>query len=187
MSGTPKTGGKATSNFAKVTLPMIRKVLPTLVASEILSVQPMQASTGQIFTTSMGLGPPVCLKCNLIGFLDNNAVSHPWRCFNCGDFDLKASLWTLNQDFQKVIESRSKLFKQRKIIPMDNPSFIVKKLFMFLDDDRDPNERYREWLETNVGMQGVEWNWDIDGNNFNSLVVSFIKEEHALLFKLSCT
>ena len=31
-------------------------------------------------------------------------------------------------------------------------------------DDRfssDPNEHYRPWLETNVGLQGRDWNWKL--------------------------
>jgi hypothetical protein len=37
-------------DLAKIMLPMIRKVAPSLIAQDIVGVQPMQAPVGQVFT-----------------------------------------------------------------------------------------------------------------------------------------
>lgn len=43
----------------------------------------------------MGLGPPVCMKCRVIGELtDNNVRGSSWRCPICKDRNLEASLFT---------------------------------------------------------------------------------------------
>lgn len=173
------------SNSGKVIIPKIRKVLPMLTAAEILSVQPMQGSTGSIFT--MGLGPPVCTLCMITGTLTNRDKSHPWRCHNCGDFKLPGQLWGYTEDLQIYIGNRSKLFKERKIIKVDKSlCYSVIKDFMIVGDDRDPNERYRAWLEEHVGEQGPDWNWDIKSVTANLLEVYFSSEEDAVLFRLSC-
>jgi hypothetical protein len=40
----------------------------------------------------MGLGPPVCEKCWVIGEFRHN--DNPWYCPICGSTKLKASLWS---------------------------------------------------------------------------------------------
>lgn len=164
---------------------MIRKTLPSLVATEIMGVQPMTASTGTVFT--MGLGPPVCTLCMITGTLNKRDNGHPWTCHNCGDFKLPGHLWSYTEDMQNYIENRSTLYRKRKIIKTtkDLPYTVVKS-FMFVGDDREPNERYRIWLEKNVGEQGIDWNWDIKSVTANLLDVSFERESDAVLFRLSC-
>ena len=172
--GTPKIDAKAISDFRKIIIPMIRRVTPALIASQIIGVQPM------------GLGPPVCNRCMLIGRHNSKTQTHPWRCPCCGDYDLKGSLWGYLTETQKLIEVRSRLFETR----IDSKMKIAKILhrrFMFPDDNREPNERYRPWLEEHVGKQGEMWNWDIaPTNTFDLLEISFAKSEHALLFELTC-
>lgn len=53
----------------------------------------------------------------------------------------------------------------------------------------DPNEWYREWLETNVGKQGWSWEWRIHNPPVLSdlddyLCIRFRKPEHATAFAL---
>jgi hypothetical protein len=52
-----------------------------------------------------------------------------------------------------------------------------------MSGDPEPNEKYRPWLEENVGVQGTDWDWRIsdDGNN---LAIDFNKEDSAILFEL---
>jgi len=38
------------SDFEKIVMPMIRRIIPGTIAHEIMGVQPMQESTGKIFT-----------------------------------------------------------------------------------------------------------------------------------------
>lgn len=42
--------------FTSVLLPIICKAMPTMLAEQIVSVQPMTGSTGQIFTMKGGIG-----------------------------------------------------------------------------------------------------------------------------------
>jgi hypothetical protein len=57
---------------------------------------------------------------------------------------------------------------------------------LFIENNLDPNERYRDWLEKNIGKQGVNWEWDILVNDIDMVIIAFIDESHALLFELSC-
>jgi hypothetical protein len=152
---------------------MIRKVLPSLIAQEIIGVQPM-------------LGPPVCEPCMLVGKLNEKAEQHPWRCPRCGDFDLKGSLLTLISPTQKLVEIRTKIFETKPVTDMKVEKYLHRK-FMYPNDPREPNERYRPWLEEHIGKQGEMWNWDIcPTGSFDLLEISFAKSEHAMLFELSC-
>jgi len=173
------------SDFRKIMLPMIRRILPSLVAQEIMSVQPMTASTGKLF--KMGLGPPVCTLCMIIGTLNNEDKGHPWRCHNCGDFKLPGHLWSYTEDLQQYIQNRTTLYKGRKIMESKKllPHSVIKS-FMFVGSNLEPNERYRAWLEEHIGKQGEAWNWDIKSVTANLLEVSFEQEEDAVLFRLSC-
>jgi hypothetical protein len=50
----------------------------------------------------------------------------------------------------------------------------------------EPNEHYRPWLESNIGEQGVDWQWYIDSvNSRDGLMIEFRHSEHAVLFELS--
>lgn len=169
QSGIPKIDAKAISDFRKIVIPIIRRVVPSLLAQEI-----------------MGLGPPICNTCMLIGKLDNQAKEHPWRCPCCRDFNLKGSLFTLIAPTQKLVEIRTKIFESRLDTKMKIAKILHRK-FMHPDDNREPNERYRPWLEENIGKQGEMWNWDIaPTNTFDLLEISFANSEHALLFELTC-
>jgi len=44
MPGTPKIDETAISEFRKIIMPMIRRIMPTLIAQEIVGVQPMYFS-----------------------------------------------------------------------------------------------------------------------------------------------
>lgn len=166
-------------------LPVIRKGVPNLLASEIIGVQPMSTSTSTVFT--MGFGPPVCTLCMITGTLNNHNKGHPWRCHNCGDFKLNVNLWCYTENLQTYIQNRTILYQERRIIESKKLlPFTVIKSFMFVGDDREPNERYRAWLEQNVGEQGNDWNWDIKSVTANLLEVSFEREADAVLFRLSC-
>ncbi len=53
-------------------------------------------------------------------------------------------------------------------------------------NDFEPNIHYRPWLEENIGLQGVDWQWYIDSvNSYDGLVIEFRNSEHAVLFELS--
>jgi hypothetical protein len=51
----------------------------------------------------------------------------------------------------------------------------------------DPNDHYREILETNVGKQGWDWDWKVGSVNPDALDIKFRKkhEDYALMFKLT--
>lgn len=51
-------GVKTRAPFEKVLLPIIRRVMPQLIATDILGVQPMQAPTGQVFALRYKYGDP---------------------------------------------------------------------------------------------------------------------------------
>ena len=46
-------------------------------------------------------------------------------------------------------------------------------------DSADPNDHYRLWMETNVGRQGWDWDWDLIDNNVaeNRLTIKFRKSK----------
>ena len=51
----------------------------------------------------------------------------------------------------------------------------------------DPNEWYREWLETNVGRQGWSWDWRstmLHPEVHDALVIKFRRAEDATMFAL---
>lgn len=66
----------------------------------------------------MGLGPPVCKPCNVIGRLTKKGDPRYgakteygwsfWHCPNCGTPDLTDHLWEYSKREQAVIEFRSK-------------------------------------------------------------------------------
>ncbi len=148
--------------------------MPTLIAQEIVSVQPM------------GLGPPVCNPCMILGSHTEHK-EFPWRCLHCGSMELKRHLWEFIKPTQELIEARSRLIEKRTI--MDFGNYIYRE-FISLNDPREPNERYRIWLEENIGKQAEEWDWDInlgsDMDAWKKLRVTFKNHEDAMLFELTC-
>lgn len=166
QSGTPKIDEKAISDFRKIVMPMIRRIVPTLLAQEI-----------------MGLGPPVCNDCYLIGS-QHHDTERPWRCPRCKDFNLKGHLWSFTSETQTLIQYRTRLYESRIKSDMQIVKTIHRK---FMIDDKEPNERYRAWLEENIGKQGEMWNWNILSTGaFDTLVIEFVNSEHATLFELTC-
>jgi hypothetical protein len=174
QSGTPKIDAKAISDFRKIVIPMIRRVLPSLIAQDIVGVQPM------------GLGPPVCEHCFVLGTLDEKRTTHPWACHICSDTKLNGSLWTYSKDLQTLIQARSNAFKNY-IPKMLKATAFIHRPFMYPGNPAEPNDRYRPWLEEHVGVQGEDWNWSLaPGKDFNILEIEFLKKEHAMLFELTC-
>lgn len=153
---------------------MIRRHLSALMVKEILSVQPMS------------LDPPVCNACMLLCREDKTNKGHPWRCIKCGDFDTNFSLSKYNKDVQKIINSRTIIYDSVKSSNKNmKVNAIIRRYFMYIGDTRDPNDRYRPWLEENVGKQGIEWNWDLAKDDYRILEIVFSSKEHAVLFTLT--
>lgn len=55
----------------------------------------------------------------------------------------------------------------------------------FILDDADPNQRYRTWLESHIGIQGENWLWDIEYDDFDTVVLYFPDKDSAIYFELS--
>ena len=61
-------GRKFLSEFGKVLLPIIRKVLPNVIAADLVGVQPMSGPAGQLFTLKHRYG--------LYGIIDGEENIH---------------------------------------------------------------------------------------------------------------
>lgn len=59
----------------------------------------------------MGLGPPVCVDCGVIGRLSEGKG---WRCPNCSDDHLTGSLWLYTKEEQAIIEATTEILKENK-------------------------------------------------------------------------
>ena len=55
----------------------------------------------------MGLGPPVCLKCEVIAEL----AQQTWYCPVCHTEDLRKNMWALTPKYQQQLEANSKFYK----------------------------------------------------------------------------
>ena len=53
MSTTPKLPG----SFANTIIPMVRKMIPSMIANDIIGVQPISGPAGSIFTMRARFGP----------------------------------------------------------------------------------------------------------------------------------
>ena len=58
-------------------------------------------------------------------------------------------------------------------------------------DSADPNDQFRPWLEQNVGRQGWDWDWRLNGHaneitESDTITIKFRKAraEYATMFKL---
>jgi len=59
----------------------------------------------------LGLGPPVCVDCGIIGAL----FPEGWRCPNCNSFgSLKSHLWMYSKDEQIDIETCTKIMEENR-------------------------------------------------------------------------
>ncbi len=54
MTYDPKLAASVTATAQKIMLPMIRKVMPTRMAQQIVGVQPMDVSAGSVFNKAVG-------------------------------------------------------------------------------------------------------------------------------------
>lgn len=61
-------GRRMPTAFQKVVLPIIRRVLPNVIATELLGVQPMSGPAGQVFALKTRYG--------IYGFLDSGGNIH---------------------------------------------------------------------------------------------------------------
>lgn len=113
------------SEFQKIIIPMIRKLMPALIAADIVGVQPM----GGINYTYVLYKKYPKVETNMI-----------------------------------VVHTSTRPFMR--------------------DDDPEPNDHYRPWLEENVGKQGVMWNWKVIDIVTGILAIEFANTGHASLFEL---
>lgn len=81
-------------------------------------------------------------------------------------------------DFYNAIPQRVKDFP----VTTEYPHILHRR---FIVNNREPNEVYRHWLETNVGMQGIDWAWDISIADLSMVDIKFVDSEHAVLFELT--
>lgn len=58
----------------------------------------------------MGLGPPVCDKCRVIGRLSGDL----WTCPVCYSRHLPNNLWEYTEEYQKLFEDNTKFIKFMK-------------------------------------------------------------------------
>ena len=58
----------------------------------------------------MGLGPPVCQKCMVIGQL----MGDTWTCPSCYSVRMGSHLWEFTEDYQKRFEDNTKFLKFMK-------------------------------------------------------------------------
>lgn len=58
----------------------------------------------------MGLGPPVCTKCQVIGELKGDT----WSCPVCYTIALGSHLWEFTEEYQKRYEDNTKFIKFMK-------------------------------------------------------------------------
>ena len=110
-------------NSRSVLLPMIRKVIPTMIANQIIGVQPMTGSTGQIHTMRTSYAPrpkfTILSQRNRFNLLTFDGI---WYTISC-DIEVRNwiietfpddehILWQENQDqdvFHCVIEVHEKV------------------------------------------------------------------------------
>ena len=49
---------------------------------------------------------------------------------------------------------------------------------------RDPNKEWRSWLESNVGRQGLDWDWRVVFSSGFNIEIKFRKKKYASQFIL---
>lgn len=133
----------------------------------------------------MGLGPPFCKDCNI---LTNKSESMVWACNECGGYHNLGNLWEYDEKTQDYIISKSTFYSNNKKYSdcsIMHVEFPVQHTARRLFPAGDPNEIYRAWLESTVGKQGKDWNWDIDPDNYLNLIICFRSAEMGVLFELS--
>jgi hypothetical protein len=116
-------------NSRSILIPMIRKVFPTMIANQIVGVQPMTAPTGQIHTlrTSYAPRPKFTVLSERKRWTILTSVA-TWYTVSCGidvrnwimeTFpDDEHTLWQENQDqdvFHCVVEIHEKVFNFLKL------------------------------------------------------------------------
>lgn len=171
-------------------LPMIRNIMPDLIAQDLVGVQPMTGLSdlicsvcriafegGSIFTLSMkysssGSRPPKTDCCPLCqGKLESFTV-----------FNMSDKIYGRDVSYYK---GRAKLFRTKEETIEADMNVIHTALRPFMTDDREPNVKYRPWLEEHAGKQKVDWDWDIHSMKDNTLEIRFTNQEIATLFELT--
>lgn len=129
---------------------------------------------------------PVCNYCMLLCKEHKVYKNHPWVCIRCGNFNTNYTISDYTTNTQYLIRLRTSIYESKKSVKdsMENV-FIIKKPFMIPGDPREPNDKYRPWLEKYVGMQGIDWNWELTKDDLYSIDVEFTSSEHAMLFNLT--
>lgn len=130
----------------------------------------------------MGVGPPVCGKCLVLMKMDVDIDGPFAKCFVCNEREHHYGMWEFDDEHQDFIRRRTHLYNTKQMVQYDL-TVVAKSRRPW--PSGDPNDLIRPWLESNIGMQGVDWNWDMDPNNFNNIEYYFSKEEYATLFELS--
>lgn len=59
----------------------------------------------------MGLGPPVCVDCGVIGALSEGKG---WRCPNCGDKHMTGYFWLLKKEEQEAAMINTQIIEDNK-------------------------------------------------------------------------
>ena len=111
-------------NSRSILIPMIRKVFPTMIANQIVGVQPMTGPTGQIHTLRTSYAPrPKFTVLSQRNRFTLNKFDATWYTVSCGidvrnwimeTFpDDEHTLWQENQDqdvFHCVVEIHEKVY-----------------------------------------------------------------------------
>lgn len=130
----------------------------------------------------MGLGPTYCDNC-LICY----EYEPFFRCPKCHGKDARTYLWALSFHEETMVNLRTRFYRS---IPNHVRLFKIHEewpytsIRPFMIDNREPNEVYRDWLENNIGKQGMQWDWTLT-SDLNILQINFQKAEHAVLFELT--
>jgi hypothetical protein len=121
----------------------------------------------------------------VIGRLDESDIKHPWRCPVCKDYNMYGSLFTYVLTLQDIIQKRTNFISDKNLkLKKINHTYMARRPFM-PPGSTEPNDRYRPWLEENIGIQQIDWDWDISSHDFNILEIYFVTQEHATLFELT--
>lgn len=134
----------------------------------------------------MEIGPQVCGTCLVLLKPDIDTSGPIFVCSVCKQYNKPENsfrLYDLTFENQVYITSRTDLYKNRKLVEYDlKVNATSRRKFPI---GADPNAIIRPWLENNIGIQGIDWNWDIDPNNFEYIEYYFANPLHATLFELA--
>ncbi len=165
------------STVSKIIIPLIRRIMPTMIASELVGIQPMD------------IADYVCLICNIVirklPLINSNQIKK--CCHLCGNLELKPYSVFDMEDLNNIgyYRARSVLIQTKEEADKTDMKVSYTTFRPFITDDIEPNEKYRSWLEEHVGKQKVTWDWDIYSENFELLEIKFTNKQSATLFELT--